>query len=67
MYESRLDTFEWYRGAGRVFQWSSMRIGNAVIVDGLSRRKAAKRFGVHGSTISKMLRFSALPGYRHRE
>ena len=39
----------------------------AVMVEGLSRREAAKRFGVHRNTISKMLQFSVPPGYRRRE
>ena len=42
-------------------------IGRAVMVDGLSRWEAAKRFGVHRNTISKMLQFSVLQGYRRRE
>jgi transposase len=42
-------------------------IRRAVMVDGLSRREAAKRFGVHRNTISKMLQFSIPPGYRRRE
>jgi len=42
-------------------------IRRAVMVDGLSRREAAKRFGVHRKTISKMLQFSVSPGYRRRE
>ncbi len=42
-------------------------IRRAVMVDGLSRREAARRFGVHRNTISKMLRFSVPPGYRRRE
>jgi hypothetical protein len=33
---------------------------HAVVVDGLSRREAAKRFGVHCNTITKMLSFSVL-------
>ena len=36
-------------------------IRRAVMVDGLSRREAAKRFGVHRNTISKMLQFSVPP------
>src|SRR6476646_3939683 len=40
---------------------------SAVMVDGLSRREAAKRFGVHRNTITKMLQFSVPPGYRRRE
>jgi transposase len=43
------------------------RIRRAVMVDGLSRRDAAKRFGVHRNTITKMLQFSVPPGYRRRE
>ena len=43
------------------------RIRRAVMVDGLSRREAAKRFGVHRNTISKMLQFSVPPGYRRSE
>ena len=37
------------------------------LVDGLSRREAAKRIGVHRNTITKMLSFSVPPGYRRRE
>jgi transposase len=42
-------------------------IRRAVMVEGLSRREAAKRFGVHRNTITKMLQFSVPPGYRRRE
>jgi transposase len=42
------------------------KIRRAVMVDGLSRREAAKRFGVHRNTITKMLSFS-VPPYRRRE
>ena len=43
------------------------KIRHAVMIDGLSRREAAKRFGVHRNTITKMLNFSVPPGYRRRE
>ena len=43
------------------------RIRRAVMVDGLSRREAARRFGVHRNTISKMLLYLVPPGYRRRE
>ncbi len=43
------------------------KIRHVVMVDGLSRREAAKRFGVHRNTITKMLSFSVPPGYRRRE
>lgn len=43
------------------------RIRRAVMADGLSRREAAKQFGVHRNTVSKMLQFSIPPGYRRRE
>ena len=36
-------------------------IRRAVMVDGLSRREATKRFGVHRNTISKMPQFSVPP------
>jgi transposase len=42
-------------------------IRRAVMVDGLSRREAAKRIGVHRNTITKMLQYSVPPGYRRRE
>ena len=38
------------------------RIRRAVMADGLSRRDAAKQFGVHRNTISKMLEFAVPPG-----
>ena len=43
------------------------RIRRAVMVNGLSRRDAARRFGVHRNTIPKMLLYSVPPGYRRRE
>jgi hypothetical protein len=39
----------------------------AVLSGGFSRREAAKRFGVHRNTITKMLSFSVPPGDRRRE
>lgn len=42
-------------------------VRRAVMIDGLSRREAAQRFGVHRNTIAKMLQYSAPPGYRRRE
>ena len=42
-------------------------IRRAVMADALSRREAAKRFGVHRNTITKMLQYSIPPGYRRRE
>jgi len=43
------------------------KIRRAVMIDGLSRREAARRFGVHRNTIAKMLQFSVPPGYRRQE
>ena len=43
------------------------KIRRAVMVDGVSRREAARRFGIHRNTIAKMLQFSIPPGYRRRE
>ncbi|HEY8007298.1 MAG TPA: hypothetical protein VIE66_11015 [Methylocella sp.] len=42
-------------------------IRRAVMVDGLSRREAAKRFGVHRNTITKMLQYLVPPGCRRHE
>ncbi len=42
-------------------------VRRAVMVDGLSHREAARRFGVHRNTITKMLEYSVPPGYRRRE
>jgi transposase len=42
-------------------------VRRAVMVVGVSRREARKRFGVHRNSISKMLQFSVPPGYRRRE
>ena len=45
----------------------SARIRRAVMIEGLSRREAATRFGVHRNTITKMLAFPVPPGYRRSE
>ena len=42
------------------------RIRRAVMIEGLSRREAAQRFGVHRNTIAKMLLYAVPPGYRRR-
>ena len=36
----------------------------AVQIEGISRREAARRFGIDPRTVSKMLSFSVPPGYR---
>src|SRR3981081_815654 len=43
------------------------KVRHAVMIEGLSRREAANRFGIHRNTITKMLSFSVPPGYRRRE
>ena len=40
------------------------RIRHAVFIDGLSRREAARVFGINRRTVNKMLMFSVSPGYR---
>ena len=40
------------------------RVRRAVSVEGLSRREAARRFGIDPRTVAKMLAFSVPPGYR---
>jgi transposase len=36
----------------------------AVQIEGVSRREAARRFGIDPRTVAKMLAFSVPPGYR---
>ena len=39
------------------------RVRYAVMIDGLSQREAARRFGIDPRTVKKMLQFSVSPGY----
>ena len=39
------------------------RVRYAVQIEGLSHRAAARRFGIDPSTVAKMMRFTAPPGY----
>jgi hypothetical protein len=43
------------------------RIRRAVSIEGMSRREAARLFGVDRRTVDKMLRFSVPPGYRRNK
>ena len=40
------------------------RVRRACHVDGMPIREAARFFGLHRETVSKMLRYSVPPGYR---
>jgi hypothetical protein len=40
------------------------QVRHAVRIEGLSRREAARRFGLDPRTVAKMLVFSVPPGYR---
>src|SRR5580700_4541532 len=40
------------------------RVRCAVQIEGLSRREAARQFGIDPRTVAKMLAFSVPPGYR---
>ena len=40
------------------------RVRYAVQIEGVSRREAARRFGIDPRTVAKMLAFSVPPGYR---
>ena len=42
------------------------RVRRAVMVDGMSRRQAARMFGLHRGTVSKMLLYALPPGYRRK-
>lgn len=39
------------------------RVRHAVLIEGISERAAAERFGINARTVSKMLKFSVPPGY----
>src|SRR5258708_23615637 len=39
------------------------RVRHAVLIEGISERAAADRFGINDRTVSKMLKFSVPPGY----
>jgi transposase len=39
------------------------RVRHAVLIEGISERAAAERFGINPRTVSKMLKFSIPPGY----
>lgn len=43
------------------------RVRHAVLIDGMSRRKAARVFGIDTRTVAKMLEFSVPPGYRRKK
>ena len=43
------------------------RVRRAVVVEGLSEREAARRFGIARETVRKMLRYKAPPGYQRRK
>jgi transposase len=43
------------------------RVRHACHIEGLSIREAARRFGLHRTTVRKMLAFSVPPGYRRRK
>ena len=40
-----------------------VQVRRAVYVEGMSRREAARRFGIDPRTVAKMLAFSVPPGY----
>ena len=42
------------------------RVRHAVMIEGLSQREAARRFGIDPRTVGKMLRYSVPPGYVRR-
>jgi transposase len=43
------------------------RVRHAVVIEGISVRAAADRFGINARTVSKMLKFSVPPGYVRRK
>ena len=43
------------------------RVRRAVLVEGMSRRSAAREFGLARKTVRKMLEFSSPPGYQRQQ
>ena len=43
------------------------RVRHAVLIEGISERAAADRFGINARTVSKMLKFSVPPGYMRQK
>ena len=43
------------------------RVRHAVLIEGMSRREAARVFGIDPRTVAKMLAFSVPPGYRRSQ
>jgi transposase len=43
------------------------RVRHAVLIEGISERGAAERFGINARTVAKMLKFSVPPGYVRRK
>ena len=43
-------------------QWTDVR--RAVLVEGISKREACRRFGLHWDTLRRILEHSAPPGYQ---
>jgi hypothetical protein len=43
------------------------RVRHAVLIEGISERAAADRFGINARTVSKMLKFSVPPRYVRRK
>src|SRR5690349_16845483 len=58
----------WRNGRGRGMKVVELygRVRYAVQIEGLSRREAARQFGIDPRTVAKMLAFSVPPGYRRR-
>ena len=46
-------------------QWIDVR--RAVLVEGMSKRAACKRFGIHWDTLKRILKNSAPPGYERKQ
>ena len=44
-----------------------VRVRRAVFIEGMSRREAARLFGIDRRTVDKMLRYSVPPGYRRKK
>jgi len=43
------------------------RVRHEILINGMSRREAARKFGIDPRTVAKMLQFSVPPGYRRKK
>src|SRR5450631_754587 len=66
-YRQRIALCGFSRGRGMKGVELYGRVRHAVQIEGLSKREAARRFGIDPRTVAKMMMFSVPPGYRRKK